>query len=478
MSLDDGEKRRFAEGGEITSLCVGTNYVCFTEWNPQNSSAATVSLSDCSRFAQRSDCSRFAQRIFEEDDIQVFCADCADNFIIGSLRNKSGYAASVVGADLKDRYSSPLKEPLSGAAFCGEDTAVLVPQCLTMDATRLMDFTHNETNALQGRIEFVRGVKIKRNAEGDFTLISALALVRFGISEKLAEAPERISDVLVNAGSLFRASIDSTNTLQLFVNEQKYFLKSNAQGERHRIYIGGDRIVVTDDPNGTYESLLPEISEIVTPDYLENAVSILSGSEVVYFKSNSLFEAPHSLIERYPDYTLSIARLFAFSDYVALSGVIGGDLRRRTHSPYVLFVYKKAGEGYRKIMERYFDECRLPIEDVSYNEESDRLYVLFGGAQNDFNHPSCAYGSLHEFITEKERYKTLCCPKIRLSAATGGRNYCVCGDGVLIANNEEGEYATALFSDEPIRFVRKSEKREEYIAVGGNENIFKFSVIN
>jgi len=469
ISIDANDEKKFDVQEDITSICVGKSYLYFSRWHNKDTAVEAISLTNLNILSPHP---------FEDDDVMVFAAAPSDIFICGSMRNKNGYMICIINANQQVIYSTSLKEPIACATFSDDKNVMIIPQLKTMDSIYALNLLTQKMETVYGRIDRVRDVKIKRNPDGSYTLISAYAITKFDVLEKAKENLERISDACEKNGELLVASVNMENQLQIFKHEQNLLLKSNADGEHHKVFRVKDRILVTNTP---IECYLIDDSRVASPNFLQGAVAILDNSaDIINFRNNCLYNGVNLLIENYINYQLSIVKLFAFENYIALSGVISGDLRDLLHSPYVLYVYKKNSNGtYNKILERYFSEVYEPVECVNYDTYTEKLYVLFGGGGDGSWHPSVAYGTVYDFSVKQEKYERLACPKTKLSAALDNQYYCSCGKGELTVNNtNDMKYATALFLDEPIRFIRSAEQNGEFIIVSGNNKIINFSILN
>ena len=469
LSLDTCERKIFQIQGDITSIYAGKNYLCYTQWYQKHTIVSTIELTTLDLTSTRT---------FTNDDVMVFNAGLSDLFILGSMCNKNGYMNGVFDAHLQEINTIYDDKPIAAADFTNDNKVLVIPQIKNMDLMYTVDCHTHTIEKVSGKIDRIRDVFIKLNPDGSHTMISGFSITLFKVSKKEKGISLHISDVCEKEGALFVVSVNDEKQLQLTKHRQNLILKSNVEGEHFRVFHAKNRTLVTDSPVNCF---LIDKSEVITPDFLIRAYAVLdSDNDIIYFRNNCLMQAPSVPIDIFTKYQLSIVRIFTFDHYVALTGVLNGDLHDLLHTPYVLYVYTKNSNGtYSKLLERYFSEVYAPIEHVSFNSFTEQLYVIFGSSEKDVVFPSVAYGTAYDFADRQEKYKTLSCPKTKLSAALNTRYFCSCGKGVVTVNHiDDMEYATALFLDEPIRFIRSAEKNGEFFAVSGTNKIITFSIIN
>jgi hypothetical protein len=186
-------------------------------------------------------------------------------------------------------------------------------------------------------------------------------------------------------------------------------------------------------------------------------------------------------------YNLISATLYPLNNYILLAGISDGvesGIRKERgyeSAPYIVLFYEIATNGQLHFLgERYFLKSKGKILYVTNSPGNNWFYLAFctPNTGKTKEPPVVGYGTIDDFLNQREKEKVLPCSKEDLSMTCVNNSLLVCSHGIMTRYNLYTlEYEAATVAEKPFRLIRQIKGfSSDILAVCGKNEITRIII--
>jgi hypothetical protein len=465
------EKNLFIDE-DVTSLCVGTESICYSVWKKTTTTLFLLSLTGNRLLSSKE---------FTDNDI-VIMGVSGSNFVAASMQQKPDYEIYILDSDLNIVFKESLSFPV--AAFCEYDSKlVIMPRSNNSSMLFLWDYAAKTLLSVKHIFKYLSQLFVKTNNDGTFTLISNLLLTQFDIQSGQKTLSEKIIGITELNHDRIIVSINDKKEILLHNEKETVVLPNNMSPMLSMLFT--DKHGLLFDNNG--DGYIFQLNNIRLngryPDGLYFTTAAVGRDDLVYFyDKRGQLRTPSNVLENLSSYRLDYVHLYVFDNYLVVTGTTPNKMTINDYDAPIIAVFYEIlpNNTLRKIGERYFPILQGLIKDICYDSQTKNIYVFFTSGKFA-KYESVIYGQIQNIIEESEIFSSLHCPnsKNHFSAIVIENNLCVLSDGIItIYDAVSLKYKSELSAEEPFSQMVKDINSGKLFAIIGDNAVAEISIIN
>jgi hypothetical protein len=200
---------------------------------------------------------------------------------------------------------------------------------------------------------------------------------------------------------------------------------------------------------------------------------------------NGFLRTSNVIMDNLNSYLLKDVHLYAFENYLALTGVAQNNKAVNESEPHIVILYQSQANGkLEKLGERYFPVDRGLIQHLCYDSGMKKIYLFFENLEQGKQSikQSVTFGEIRDILIGNENTTILHSPVSKsefLTSAVIGNKLCICSEGKLTVHALSTlEYKAALAASSLFNRIMKDEYTHKLFAVVGNSDAVQLSIIN
>jgi hypothetical protein len=440
--------------GELSSVLFGQNSVIFSIRQPDKTVLFTLNMSDLKTVA-----TKFVQSADITD-----CTPLNNGNIAVSFTNNT---LLILNLYLEEQASLMLDAPVV-AALALETQLYLILNVRNKLQSVLWDFTTNTKSdiLLDNTITRIAQISVKQNDDNSLFLISDGIICKFVLSDKGTDSQksEIIAADYIASNLVFVTEKDEY--LTIISNDIVKKLPEPFSGQWRTALFAHNRVYAFN--NGTGYMLSLDDGQLTAVDLKSyQNIACVGNDDYLYFyditRKLRCLQSGFSL--DLSAYRLTSVSLYSCDNYIVLAGTSNdaesGMLKERGNesAPFLILFYEiTAGGNLHFVGNRHFLRSKGKILSVAKSEENNRFYVIFCTPNTGKikEPPEIAYGTIDDFLNQREKEKILHCNKNHVSMVCANNSLLVCSQGQIIEYDIEGlEHRATMAAEKPFRFVKQ-----------------------